>query len=146
MSPPRVAVFDLGTNTTRVLVAEVRDGAVHELDRRTTITRLGQGVDATGVLAEEARGRVLDALAEYTALIDELGGVDRTVAVATSAVRDAENGEDFRREVRERAGIELRTISGDEEARLTFLGATAAPRRAAARRWCSTSAAGAPSS
>ncbi len=119
----RVAVVDLGTNTTRLLVADVHDGHIMELERRTEITRLGQGVDATGVLAEEAKERVLAALADYHGQIDRLEA-DHTVAVATSAIRDAENGEGFREKLRERFGIDARTISGNEEARLTFLGAT----------------------
>ena len=121
----RVAVIDLGTNTTRLLVADVLNGSVAELDRRTTITRLGEGVDATGRLGAPAIERVSNALAEYRAAIDELGA-SRTVAVATSAVRDASNGDDFRAHVKRAYGIDVRTISGDEEARLTFLGATGA--------------------
>jgi exopolyphosphatase/guanosine-5'-triphosphate,3'-diphosphate pyrophosphatase len=119
----RVAVVDLGTNSTRLLVADVADGRVDELDRRTDITRLGQGVDATGRLSDEAVARVFDVVAGYRESIDRLG-VGRTVAVATSAVRDSANGEEFRATLRDRYGIDARTISGDEEARLTFLGAT----------------------
>ncbi len=123
-----VAVIDIGTNTTRLLVAERDDdGAVVELGRRTTITSLGQGVDATGRLAPEAMERVARAIAEYRELIDRLGA-ERIVAVATSAMRDAENGPAFRDELKERFGVDARTISGDEEARLTFLGATAGRR------------------
>ncbi len=122
---PRVAVLDLGTNSTRLLVAEVRAGGVHELDRRTKITRLGQGVDASGRLGKDGMNRVYEALDGFRAAIDELGA-SRIVAVATSAVRDAANGEEFRSALRERYGIEARTISGDEEARLTFRGATSA--------------------
>lgn len=121
----RIAVVDLGTNTTRLLVCEVRDRAVHELDRRTTITRLGEGLDASGVLSDAAMGRVTDAVTEYRQAIDE-HGARRTIAVATSAVRDAENGPAFRDELSERFRLDVRTISGDEEARLTFLGATSA--------------------
>jgi exopolyphosphatase/guanosine-5'-triphosphate,3'-diphosphate pyrophosphatase len=120
----RVAVVDQGTNTTRLLVADVRDGKVDELERRTVITKLGQGVDATGRLAEEAMDRVREVLGGYRELIERCE-VERTVAVATSAMRDAENGPAFRDELNERFGIDARTISGDEEARLTFLGATA---------------------
>jgi exopolyphosphatase / guanosine-5'-triphosphate,3'-diphosphate pyrophosphatase len=120
---PRVAVVDLGTNSTRLLVADVSDGELRELDRRTTVTRLGQGVEATGRLADEAIERVSEALAAYREIIDRLGA-RQIVAVATSAMRDAENGPAFRDEIRERFGIDARTISGDEEARLTFLGAT----------------------
>ena len=120
----RVAVVDLGTNTTRLLVADVVEGRVRELTRRSTITRLGEGVDAGGKLLDGAMERVFGALADYRRVIDELGA-ERTVAVATSAVRDARNGHEFRRELHERFGIGARTISGDEEARLTFAGATA---------------------
>jgi exopolyphosphatase/guanosine-5'-triphosphate,3'-diphosphate pyrophosphatase len=121
--PARVAVVDLGTNSTRLLVAEVRDGAVDELVRRTSVTRLGEGVDATGRLSDAATDRVRETLAGYRELIDE-HDADRVVAVATSAMRDAENGAAFRDEIHERFGMDARTISGDEEARLTFLGAT----------------------
>lgn len=120
----RIAVVDLGTNSTRLLVAEVDGGQVEEHERRTVVTRLGQGVEATGRLADEAIARVSEALAAYRQVIDRLGA-ERIVAVATSAMRDAENGPAFRDEIRERFGIDARTISGDEEARLTFLGATA---------------------
>jgi exopolyphosphatase/guanosine-5'-triphosphate,3'-diphosphate pyrophosphatase len=120
-----IAVVDLGTNSTRLLVAQVRDGRVEELERRSQVTRLGERVDATGRLADGAMERVYATLGEYRELIDR-HGADQVVAVATSAVRDSENGEDFRRVLRERFGIDARTISGDEEARLTFLGATAA--------------------
>ena len=105
----RVAVIDLGTNTTRLLVADVFDGSVAELDRRTVITRLGEGVDATGRLGDAAIERVSNALAEYRAAIDGLGA-RRTVAVATSAVRDASNGDDFRAHVKREFGIDVRTI------------------------------------
>jgi exopolyphosphatase / guanosine-5'-triphosphate,3'-diphosphate pyrophosphatase len=118
-----VAVIDIGTNTTRLLVAEVEDGEVVELERRTTITSLGQGVDATGRLAQEAMDRVAEAIAAYREVIDRLGA-ERVVALATSAMRDSENGPEFRDFLNERFGIDPRTISGDEEARLTFLGAT----------------------
>ena len=120
----RIAVVDIGTNSTRLLVAEVDGGRVEELERRTTVTGLGQGVEATGRLADEAIARVSEALGAYRAVIDGLG-TERIVAVATSAMRDAENGPAFRDEIKERFGIDARTISGDEEARLTFLGATA---------------------
>ena len=120
---PRIAVIDLGTNSTRLLVAEVADGQVSELERRTTVTRLGQDLEASGRLADEAVARVSEALAAYREIIDRLDA-KRIVAVATSAMRDAENGPAFRDEIQERFGIDARTISGDEEARLTFLGAT----------------------
>jgi exopolyphosphatase/guanosine-5'-triphosphate,3'-diphosphate pyrophosphatase len=125
MASTPIAVVDIGTNSTRLLVAEVEDGNVKELERRSIVTRLGQGVDSSGRLADEAIARVLDALAEYKQLI-ERHGAGRVVALATSAVRDSDNGEEFRAAVHDRFGFDLRTISGDEEARLTFLGATSA--------------------
>ena len=118
-----VAVIDIGTNTTRLLVAEVEDGRVVELERRTAITRLGQGVDATGTLAQEAMDRVSEAIAVYREVIDRLGA-ERVVALATSAMRDAANGPEFRDHLKRRFGIDAETISGDAEARLTFRGAT----------------------
>jgi exopolyphosphatase/guanosine-5'-triphosphate,3'-diphosphate pyrophosphatase len=121
----RVAVVDLGTNTTRVLVADVRDGHVDEVDRRTTVTRLGEGVDATGRLADAAIERVTTVLDGYKQAIDELG-VERTIALATSATRDAQNGDEFRQLLHDRYDFDARIIPGEEEARLTFLGATAA--------------------
>jgi len=120
---PRIAVVDLGTNSTRLLVAEVEDRRVIELERRTIVTRLGEGLEATGRLGDAAMARVSEALAVYREVIERLGA-EQVVAVATSAMRDAENGPAFRDEIRERFGIDARTISGDEEARLTFLGAT----------------------
>ena len=123
--PTRIAVADLGTNSTRLLIAEVGpDGALRELARRTTVTRLGEGVDASGRLGDAAMDRVHAALAEYRELA-ERHGATRSLAVATSAVRDADNGDRFVDAVRERDGFDLRMISGAEEARLTFLGATA---------------------
>jgi exopolyphosphatase/guanosine-5'-triphosphate,3'-diphosphate pyrophosphatase len=120
----RVAVVDLGTNTTRLLVADVVDHHVTEVRRMNTVTRLGEDVDAGGELIEPAMERVFAAVADFRQAIDELGA-ERTVAVATSAVRDASNGDRFRDELRERFGIDARIISGDEEASLTFAGATA---------------------
>jgi len=120
-----VAVVDIGTNSTRLLVADVDEGALRELDRRSIVTRLGEGVDATGALGDAPRERVFAVLEEYAAAIAEHGAVAST-AVMTSAVRDASNGAEFATAVRERYGLEGRTLSGDEEARLTFLGATAA--------------------
>jgi len=125
----RVAVVDIGTNSTRLLVADVgAGGALSELDRRSTVTRLGEGVDTTGELGEQPQRRVFAALDEYAAAIDALGARART-AVMTSAVRDAANGPAFAAQVRDRYGLEGRTLSGDEEARLTFRGATAARDR-----------------
>jgi exopolyphosphatase/guanosine-5'-triphosphate,3'-diphosphate pyrophosphatase len=124
VSATRVAVVDLGSNSTRLLVADVaEDGTITELERASIVTRLGQGVDTTGMLAEEAMERVFAVLADYRAAIDALGAAV-AVGVLTSAVRDAGNGAAFTAAVRERFGIAARTIPGEEEARLTYLGAT----------------------
>jgi exopolyphosphatase/guanosine-5'-triphosphate,3'-diphosphate pyrophosphatase len=120
----RVAVVDIGTNSTRLLIADVDDdGTVTELQRRSEVTRLGEGVDATGNLKPEAMGRVFAMLELYRAAI-ERHRVDVTTGVLTSAVRDAVNGSDFVATVNERFSLHARVISGDEEAQLTFLGAT----------------------
>ena len=120
----RVAVVDIGSNSTRLLIADVEQGRVtDELERRTTITRLGAGVDKQGRLDPEAMERVFKALDGYRELIDRHGAAER-IAVLTSAVRDAANGQEFAETVRERYGLTPHVLSGDEEARLTFLGAT----------------------
>ena len=121
----RIAVVDIGTNSTRLLIAEVSaDGAVSELERRSRVTRLGDGVDASGVLSDAAMERVFATLDEYTTLIERRGGVDARPAVLTSAVRDAANGALFVASVEQRYGLEARAIAGSEEAQLTYLGAT----------------------
>src|SRR3954463_768592 len=98
-----VAVVDIGTNTTRLLVAEVEDGQVVELERRTKITRLGQDVDATGRLVDQAMDRVAETIADYREVIDRVGA-KTVVAVATSAMRDSENGPDFHDYLKDRFG------------------------------------------
>ena len=123
-------MVDVGTNSTRLLVAEVKDGRVRELDRRTIVTRLGEGVDTAGRLGEAAMERVFEACAEYRRAIDE-AGAERVVAMLTSAVRDAANGAEFERELERRFGFEAQTISGEREARLTYLGATSARHQVA---------------
>jgi exopolyphosphatase/guanosine-5'-triphosphate,3'-diphosphate pyrophosphatase len=121
----RVAVVDIGTNSTRLLVADIAgDDALTEVERRTKVTRLGDRLGDTGVLDDDAMARVLDTLSDYRAVIAGRD-VERAVAVLTSAVRDAANGEHFLARVRvQSAGLEARIIGGDEEARLTFRGAT----------------------
>lgn len=119
----RAAVVDIGTNSTRLLVAEVDpSGAVSELVRRSTVTRLGDGVDASGSLSLEAIDRTCAALREYRRLIDEYS-CQANLAVLTSAVRDASNGPEFTERVRHDFSLDARTLSGEEEAQLTFLGA-----------------------
>ena len=120
----RVGVVDIGTNSTRLLVADVDGNRIAEIDRRSEVTRLGEGVDTTGRLSDEAQARVFAVLDAYAAAIEE-HGCDVTTGVLTSAVRDAANGERFRDEVRRRYGLDANVIAGEIEARLTYLGATA---------------------
>src|SRR5918995_5564909 len=117
----RVAALDLGTNTTRLLVADVVDGRVEEVERRLTITRLGEGVDRRRRLLPLPIARVRNCLADYRRTAEALGA-ERTLAVATSAVRDAENGEAFLGEIEWSYGFETRLLTGDEEAILAFRG------------------------
>lgn len=124
MSASALAAVDLGTNSTRVLVARPGpDGLLETLDRRNTITRLGQGVDATGELAAEAVERTLDCLRGYRPLF-ETHGVERLRLAATSAARDAANRDSFFDAVKEIVGARPELLSGDEEGRLAFRGAT----------------------
>ncbi|MDX3185276.1 Ppx/GppA phosphatase family protein [Streptomyces sp. NPDC047804] len=121
----RVAAVDCGTNSIRLLVADVdpATGYFTELDRRMRIVRLGQGVDRTGRLAPEALERTFDACRDYAAAIKELGA-ERIRFVATSASRDAENSDTFVRGVQEILGVEPEVVTGDLEAQLSFDGAT----------------------
>jgi exopolyphosphatase / guanosine-5'-triphosphate,3'-diphosphate pyrophosphatase len=118
-----VASIDIGTNSTRVLVARPVDGKLDILDRRNTITRLGQNVGATGRLAEEAVDRTLACLRDYRAILDE-HGVDRLRVAATSASRDAANRDEFFDAVEEVVGVRPELLSGEDEGRLSFIGAT----------------------
>jgi len=119
----RVAVIDVGTNSARLLVADVAGGRVSPVERRSTVTRLGRGVDLSGRLSAEAIEDACAAIGEYVALLRELGA-ESVDAIATSAVRDAENGSAFVAELRERFALSARVLDGEEEARLTYLGAT----------------------
>lgn len=120
----RIAVVDIGTNTTRLYVADVEARRVaRQLHRQSRVTRLGAGVDADGRLHDDAIAREHAVLADYAQLIDEQAA-ERRVAVLTSAVRDATNGRQFAAAVAERYGLDVHVLSGDEEARLTYLGAT----------------------
>jgi exopolyphosphatase/guanosine-5'-triphosphate,3'-diphosphate pyrophosphatase len=123
----RVAAVDLGTNTTRLLVADVDDGRVDEVHRETHITRLGEGVDARKRLLPVPIARVRNVLADYRRTLERLGA-ERTLAVATSAVRDAENGEAFLGEIEWSYGFATRLVSGDDEALLTRRGVQPAAR------------------
>jgi exopolyphosphatase/guanosine-5'-triphosphate,3'-diphosphate pyrophosphatase len=117
----RVAAIDLGTNATRLLIADVEDGDLTEVVRRTRITRLGEGVDARRRLLPVPIARVRNALTDFRREAAELGA-ERTLAVATSAVRDAENGEAFLGEIEWSYGFATRLLSGDEEAAMTLSG------------------------
>jgi exopolyphosphatase/guanosine-5'-triphosphate,3'-diphosphate pyrophosphatase len=119
----RVAVIDVGTNSARLLVADVEGGRVAPVERRSTVTRLGRGVDLSGRLSAEAIEDACAAIGEYVAVVEELGA-GNVSAIATSAVRDAENGGAFVAELRERFALSARVLDGEEEARLTYLGAT----------------------
>jgi exopolyphosphatase / guanosine-5'-triphosphate,3'-diphosphate pyrophosphatase len=124
METGRVAVVDIGTNSTRLLIADVNDGRVTaERERRSIVTRLGAGVDSDGRLREDAMKRVFATLEEFREAIDRERS-QRALAVLTSAVRDAANGNEFAGAVRERYGLEPHVLSGDQEAQFTFLGAT----------------------
>jgi exopolyphosphatase/guanosine-5'-triphosphate,3'-diphosphate pyrophosphatase len=117
----RVGVVDLGTNSTRLLVADVTGGRVEELARRTRITRLGEGVDERRKLLPLPIARVRNVLTDYRRELDELSA-ERVLAVGTSAIRDAENGEAFLGEIEWSYGFATRLLSGEDEADLTRRG------------------------
>ncbi len=118
-----VAVVDIGSNSTRLLIAHLDGAHVDELVRLSNVTRLGAGVDRDGRLRDDAMERVFTTLDDYRREIEE-HDCRSAVAVLTSAVRDSANGEQFAHEVQERYALAPHVLSGDEEARLTFLGAT----------------------
>jgi exopolyphosphatase/guanosine-5'-triphosphate,3'-diphosphate pyrophosphatase len=117
-----VAAIDCGTNSIRLLVADLDGDRLTDVVRRMEIVRLGQGVDRTGRLAPEAIERTRVALADYAAQLRDLGA-ERVRMVATSASRDATNADDFRAMVVDTLGVAPEVVSGDEEARLSFIGA-----------------------
>jgi exopolyphosphatase / guanosine-5'-triphosphate,3'-diphosphate pyrophosphatase len=123
----RVAAIDCGTNSIRLLVADVSTGddgipALRDVHREQRVVRLGQGVDATGVLAADALRRTRAALVDYTKVLRRKG-TERVRMVATSAIRDAGNRDEFFGMVRDTLGVDAEVISGDEEATLSFVGA-----------------------
>jgi exopolyphosphatase/guanosine-5'-triphosphate,3'-diphosphate pyrophosphatase len=124
----RVGAVDMGTNSTRLLVADVDGADLAEVERLLRITRLGDRVDADGRLSDAGMERVHTVLEGYAARARELGA-ERVLATATSAVRDADNGSEFLADVRRQHGFETRLLSGREEAELTYRGVTS--RRAA---------------
>src|SRR2546423_2036932 len=117
----RVAAVDLGTNSTRLLVADVDDGTLSEVVRRLAVTRLGEGVDERRRLLPVPIARVRNVLTDFRREAERLGA-ERTLAIATSAVRDAENGEAFLGEIEWSYGFQTRLLSGHDEAQLTFRG------------------------
>ena len=119
----RVAAVDLGTNSTRLLVADVDGGELEEVSRRLTITRLGEGVDSRRRLLPVPIARVRNCLAEYRRELESLGA-QQTLCIATSSVRDAENGEAFLGEVEWSYGFTTRLLSGTEEAAMMIRGVT----------------------
>jgi exopolyphosphatase / guanosine-5'-triphosphate,3'-diphosphate pyrophosphatase len=119
----RVGAVDLGTNSTRLLVAEVENGRISDVERNTTITRLGEGVDERRRLLPVPIARVRNVLTDYRRTLESLGA-ERTLAIATSAIRDAENGEAFLGEVEWSYGFATRMLSGHDEALMMFRGVT----------------------
>jgi exopolyphosphatase / guanosine-5'-triphosphate,3'-diphosphate pyrophosphatase len=122
-NPQRVAVIDVGSNSTRLLVADV-DGGVAVRERQSRVTRLGRGVDLSGQLSDEAIEAACTAIADYVEICRE-EGAEEVATIATSAVRDASNGGAFVAELRERFALTARVLGGEEEARLTYSGVTA---------------------
>jgi exopolyphosphatase/guanosine-5'-triphosphate,3'-diphosphate pyrophosphatase len=121
MSAPRFAFIDVGTNTILCLIAELRDGGrFRVLDDLAEITRLGQGVDQSGCIGSEGERRSRDVLERYLAACKDLG-VEEISAVGTSALRDARNSREVRERWRQEIGLDVRVISGDEEAAYSFL-------------------------
>jgi len=121
----RVAAFDCGTNSLRLLVTDIDVAAVtsDELVREMRVVRLGQGVDRTGRIADASLQRVFTAVEEYMQIVRQ-HDVEAIRFCATSAARDAENSEEFLAGIRERTGVEPEVIDGDEEARVSFEGST----------------------
>lgn len=120
----RVAVIDIGTNSTRLLISDVEGARADQVERVTTVTNMGRGVDHTNMICTDAIEDVCEVISGYKARYEEMGA-ERVLAIATSAVRDATNGDAFIAELRERFGLDARLLTGEEEAHLTYLGATA---------------------
>jgi exopolyphosphatase/guanosine-5'-triphosphate,3'-diphosphate pyrophosphatase len=119
----RVGAVDIGTNSTRLLVADVQSGRIQEVERETRVTRLGEGVDTRRRLLPVPVARVRNVLSDYRRLL-ESHGAERTLAIATSAIRDADNGEAFLGEVEWSYGFVTRLLSGHDEAMMMFRGVT----------------------
>ncbi|HEX6586970.1 MAG TPA: Ppx/GppA phosphatase family protein [Solirubrobacterales bacterium] len=120
----RVAVIDIGTNSTRLLISDVEGARAEQVQRVTTVTNMGRGVDHTNMICTDAIEDVCRVISGYKGRYEEMGA-ERVLSIATSAVRDATNGDAFIAELRERFGLDARLLTGEEEAHLTYLGATA---------------------
>jgi exopolyphosphatase/guanosine-5'-triphosphate,3'-diphosphate pyrophosphatase len=118
-----VAAVDIGTNSTRLLVADVGEGRIADIERETRVTRLGEGVDERRRLLPVPIARVRNTLTDYRRTAERIGA-ERTLAIATSAIRDAENGEAFLGEVEWSYGFTTRLLSGHDEALMTYRGVT----------------------
>jgi exopolyphosphatase/guanosine-5'-triphosphate,3'-diphosphate pyrophosphatase len=119
----RVAAVDIGTNSTRLLVADVGDGRITDVERDTRVTRLGEGVDERRRLLPVPMARTRNVLSDYRRTLEGLRA-ERTLAIATSAIRDAENGEAFLGEIEWSYGFTTQLLSGHEEALMTYRGVT----------------------
>jgi exopolyphosphatase/guanosine-5'-triphosphate,3'-diphosphate pyrophosphatase len=119
----RVAAVDIGTNSTRLLVADIGSGRIQDVERESRVTRLGEGVDTRRRLLPVPIARVRNVLSEFRRML-ESRGAERTLAIATSAIRDAENGEAFLGEVEWSYGFTTRLLTGHEEAMMMFRGVT----------------------
>jgi len=119
----RLASIDIGTNSTRLMVAEKKEGCLKTLYRGAKITRLGEGIDAKGVLSDAAMERTIMALKKYKQMVEDNNAVKMSI-VATSAVRDATNSQIFIDRAKKEVDLDVSVLAGKEEARLSFLGAT----------------------
>ncbi len=117
------AAIDIGTNSTRLLVAQIDNGKAKDLFREARVTRLGQNVDKTGMLADEAIDRTISALADYKNIASKLGAKEIIVGT-TSAARDAKNVDVFIKKVKQKTSLDVKVLSSTEEATLSFTGAT----------------------
>ena len=120
--PVKIASIDLGTNTALLLIARVEKDKVIPLHNAQIILRLGRNIDASGLIQKEVFDKVLNAIIEFKATAENFN-VDKIIAIGTSALRDAKNGDQLIEFIYQKTGIKIRVISGEEEARLTYFGA-----------------------
>lgn len=117
----RIGAIELGTNSTRLLIADINEDAIHPLVKKSVTTRLGYRIDETGLICESSLGRTLQAIKEYQDIMEGYG-VTRKIITATSAVRDAENKNEVKKIIEKESGIQTFILSGEEEAYLGYLG------------------------